>query len=128
MKLIRLISLALTALSGCTSQQPTPTQGTCVVAHESGFVGAEHGQVQITVGQNGSPCVTAASIGRGSMGQGEIATPPAHGSAAVNTTAEATLISYTPARGYVGADQFEVAFGPNFTVTVVVQVVPVAPK
>jgi hypothetical protein len=126
MKLIRLISLALTALSGCTSQQPT--QGACVVAHESGFVGAEHGQVQITVGQNGSPCVTAASIGRGSMGQGEIATPPAHGSAAVNTTAEATLISYTPARGYVGPDQFEVAFGPDFTMTVLVQVVPVAPK
>jgi hypothetical protein len=28
----------------------------------------------------------------------------------------------------VGADQFEVAFGPDFTMTVLVQVVPVAPK
>lgn len=125
MKLIRLTSLALIALSGCTSQQPT--QGACVVSQESGFVGAEHGQEQITVGQNGSPCVIAASIRRGSMGQSAIATPPAHGSA-VNTTEEATLISYTPARGYVGADRFEVAFGPNFTMTVLVQVVPVAPK
>jgi hypothetical protein len=60
------------------------------------------------------------------MGQGATATPPTHGIATVRTTTEATLISYTPARGYVGADGFEVAFGPNFSVTVSVQVVPVA--
>ena len=38
-------------------------------------------------------------------------------------TVEATLISFTPTPGYVGEDRFEVAFGPNFKVTVHVEVV-----
>ena len=85
-----------------------------VVAHESGFVGAGGGQERITVAENGSPCVIAAAIKRSSMGQGEIVTPPTHGTATVRNTAEASLISYTPARKYVGEDGSAVAFAQNF--------------
>ena len=118
------VGMALIVLSACSS--PQPTRDACVVAHVSGFVGAGGGQEHITVAQNGNPCVIDASIRRGAMGQGDVATPPAHGTAAVQVTAEATQVSYTPERSYVGADQFEVAFGPNFTMTVLVQVVPIA--
>jgi hypothetical protein len=51
--------------------------------------------------------------------------PPAHGTAAVRKTAEATVTSYTPASDYVGDDRFKVAFGPDFEMTVLVQVVPI---
>jgi hypothetical protein len=123
---VGLIGSALTALcaSACVSQ--VPTQSACVVAQESGFIGAGGGQTQITVARNGSPCEIAVSIRRGPMGQGEIATPPAHGTATVRTAAEATVISFTPAPDYVGEDRFKVTFGPNFAVTVLVQVVPIA--
>jgi hypothetical protein len=60
------------------------------------------------------------------MGQGEIVMPPAHGTATSRRTAEATQVFYTPEHSYVGADRFEVAFGPDFTMTVLVQVVPIA--
>jgi hypothetical protein len=124
MKRFGVFSMVAISLFACASQQPT--QNACVVAHGSGFVGAEVGQEHITVAQSSNPCVIAATIGRGAMGQGAIATPPTHGTATVRTITEATLISYTPAHGYVGADGFEVAFGPNFSVTVSVQIVPVA--
>jgi hypothetical protein len=127
-KRIARIGMALTALCGCVSQQQQPTQGACVVAHESGFVGAEKGQEQITVAQNGNPCTIAATIRHGSMGEGAVVAPPAHGSATVGIVGDATEITYTPARDYVGADSFDVAFGPNFTMTVLVQVVPAAAR
>jgi hypothetical protein len=123
---IALIGVALTALSGCVSQQPT--QSACVVTHESGFVGAEKGEARITVARNGSPCTIAAMIRQGSMGEGEVTAQPAHGFAAVRITEETTEITYTPARDYVGADSFDVAFGPNFTMTVLIQVVPAASR
>jgi len=45
--------------------------------------------------------------------------------ASVRVTAEATLVSYTPARDYIGPDEFTVNFGPNFDLKVFVQVVPI---
>ena len=61
------------------------------------------------------------------MGDGTVTTPPAHGTTTVRVTAEATLVSYTPAREYIGPDRFDVAFGPNFNMAVAVDVVaPVA--
>jgi hypothetical protein len=119
-----LIGMALLALSACSSQQQ-PTKDTCMVAPVSGFVGAGSGQARITVAQDGSPCVISASIRSGPMGPGEVTTPPAHGTATVQLAATVTQVSYTPDRSYVGADRFEVAFGPNFTMTVLVQVVPI---
>ena len=52
--------------------------------------------------------------------------PPAQGTATSRRTAEATQVFYTPEHSYVGTDRFEVAFGPDFTMTVLVQVVPIA--
>jgi hypothetical protein len=124
MQRIGLIGAALGTLCACTGQVPTRTA--CVVAPVSGFVGAGGGQTRITVAQNGDPCVIAASIRGGAMGQGTIETPPAHGDATVQVTADATRISYTPARDYVGDDAFKVALGPNFIISVSVSVVPVA--
>ena len=118
-----LISAALIALSACANQKLA--QGSCVVAHESGFVGAGGGEERIKVIENGSPCVIAAAINKSSMGQGEITIPPSRGTATLRTTAEATLISYIPAREYLGEDRFAVAFGPNFKVAVFVQIVPI---
>jgi hypothetical protein len=117
------IGAALVALSACANQ--TPTRTACVVAQQSGFIGAGGGEAHITVAQNGSPCVMATSVRGGAMGEGQVTSPPAHGTASVRVAAEATLISYTPAPDYVGADSFKVSFGPNFDVMVQVQVVPV---
>ena len=111
-----LIAVALAALSACAYE--TPTRTACVVARESGFIGAGGGEERITVAQNGSPCVMATSVRGGSMGRGQITLPPAHGTASVRVAAEATLISYTPAPDYVGADSFTVNFGPDFDVKV----------
>ena len=119
-----LIGLLLIALSACSSRQPT--RDACVVAQVSGYVAAGKAQVQITVTQDGAPCVIDASILNGPMGQGEIVMPPAHGTATSRRTAEATQVFYTPEHSYVGADRFEVAFGSDFTMTVLVQVVPIA--
>jgi hypothetical protein len=120
-----LIGTVLIALSASACASRVPTQSACVVAQESGFIGAGGGQTQITVARNGSPCEIAASIRRASMGEGEVVVPPAHGTATVRTAAEATVISFTPTPDYVGADRFKVAFGPNFELTVLVQVVPI---
>ena len=117
--------MVLIALSACSSNQQ-PTQDACVVAHTTGFVGAGSGEARITVAQNGSPCVISAMIRTGPMGQGEIVTPPAHGTATVQLTETASQVAYTPERSYVGPDRFQVAFGPNFTMTVLIEVVPVA--
>ena len=121
------IGIALLALSACRTQQQ-PTQDACVVAPVSGFVGAGRAEEHITVAQNGSPCMISASIDDRTMGVGTIATPPAHGTATVRRTAEVTQITYTPQGSYLGPDSFAVALGPNFTITVQVQVVPIAAK
>ena len=121
------VGMALIALSACGAQQQ-PTQTACVEAPVSGFIGAGKAEAHITVAQNGSPCMISASIDDRSMGAGTIATPPAHGTATVRRAAEATQITYTPQGSYVGADSFEVALGPNFTISVQVQVVPIAAK
>jgi hypothetical protein len=122
-----IIGMALIALSACSSSQQ-PTQDACVVAPVSGFVGAGKAEEHITVAQNGSPCMISASIDDRTMGAGTIATPPAHGIATVRRAAEATQITYTPQGSYLGADSFEVALGPNFSISVQVQVVPIAAK
>ncbi len=120
------IGMALIALSACGSQQPT--QDACVVAPVSCFVDTGKAEEHITVAQNGSPCMISASIDDRTMGAGTIATPPAHGTATVRRAAEATQITCTPQGSYLGADSFEVALGPNFTISVQVQVVPIATK
>src|SRR5215469_12181385 len=125
MQRIGLIGAALGALCACSTSR-VPTKTACVVEQVSGFVGASVGQTRITVAQNGDPCVIAASIRGGSMGQGTVETPPMHGNVTVEIAAEATRISFTPARDYVGNDAFTVAVGPNFTIEVSVSVVPVA--
>ena len=121
MKFNRLTCLALVVLAGCTTQKLTAT--TCIVAHESGFAGTTGNQEHITVAQNGSPCVIDMTSGRQGPGfGGEIAKQPQHGTAAIRATAYATLISYVPNRDYIGPDSFELAFGPDFNVTVLVTV------
>src|SRR5215472_11907650 len=125
MKFDGLICLALVALAACTPQKLTATA--CIVAHESGFAGTTGNQEHITVAQNGHPCVIDMTSGRQGPGfGGEIVKQPAHGTAAIRATAYATLISYVPDRDYVGPDSFEVAFGPDFNVTVLVTVVALA--
>jgi Bacterial Ig domain len=118
----------LIAASACTRQDLTQSQ--CLVGHGSGFVGTTGNQEHITVAENGSPCAIDLAGERRGSGQfglaGQIATPPAHGTASVDSTAYATQIVYTPAPDFVGNDSFVVAFGPHFTATVLVQVVPVA--
>jgi hypothetical protein len=127
MKPRTLIAMALLALSACGAEQQ-PTQTACVVAPVSGFVGAGRAEEHITVAQNGSPCVISASIDDRTMGAGTIATPPAHGTATVRRAADATQITYTTQGSYLGADSFEVALGPNFAISVQVQVVSIATK
>jgi hypothetical protein len=122
MRSVTLIAVALATLAACASK--VPTRDACVVDHVTGFVGAGQGDARIVVAQNGSPCVIAATIRNGSMGEGQVETPPAHGTASVRDTTQATFVSYTPARDYVGDDAFTVAFGPNFTMSVSVSVVP----
>ncbi|HET7881795.1 MAG TPA: hypothetical protein VFL55_12990, partial [Acetobacteraceae bacterium] len=122
MKSVGLISLAAVAvLSACSTAKPT--QSTCVVAHESSFLSTGHAEQQITVAKNGARCVIAMSIGRAGMGEATVSVPPEHGTPEIRAMEEATLIAYTPAPNYVGPDHFDVAFGPNFTVSVLVQVV-----
>ena len=137
MRFVVIAAAVLSMLGGCAS--PKPTQTTCVVAHESSFLGAGSAQERcgievdvphcaqerITVARNGPRCVIAESIGHTTMGEAGVSVPPAHGTAAIKVLEEATLIAYTPAPDYVGADRFEVSFGPNFHVNVVVQVVDI---
>ena len=124
MKLLGMVTVtAFLVLSGCAS--PKPTRSTCVVAHEFTFMSTGSMEQQITVARNGSPCVVAMGLGHSGIGGAVVAVPPDHGKAAIRALEESTLISYTPASDYVGPDKFDVAFGPNFTVKVFVQVVDV---
>jgi len=123
MRFVVIAAAVLSMLGGCASAKPTQT--TCVVAHESSFLGAGSAQERITVARNGPRCVIAESIGHTTMGEAGVSVPPAHGTAAIKVLEEATLIAYTPAPDYVGADRFEVSFGPNFHVNVLVQVVDI---
>ena len=115
------VYVASVTLSACAPH--VLTQKACLVGDVSGFIGAGSAQGHITVAQNGAPCELFLSNRGGSMGDGTVATPPANGIATVRVTAEATVISYTPAREYIGPDRFDVAFGPNFNMTVAVDVV-----
>ena len=111
-------------LAACSAQQPTPTPTTCIVPHQSGFIGAGSGQVQMTMVQNGKPCEVFIMNSKGAVGVGKIVTPATHGTASLRFTYEATSLSYAPAHDYVGSDRFVVAFGSDFTETVDIQVVP----
>ena len=120
---MKLLMALLIALSACAKQKLT--QQECIVAHESGFIDTTGNQQRITVAQNGRPCVIEMTM-RGQIGPGgEIGTPPKHGTASIRDLATATLISYSPAQDYLGSDRFEVVFGPQFNMTVLVQVVPI---
>ena len=84
---------ALIVLSACGS--PPPTRTACVEAPASGFIGAGNSGGHITVAQIW-PSVHDRRLDRHeSMGRGEIATPPAHGTATL-VTAAATQVTYTP--------------------------------
>jgi hypothetical protein len=122
----KLAVVGLFVLSACAAQQPTPTS--CVVARESGFVGGGAPPERITVLQNAQPCEMETMIGRGSVDAGSIVTPPMHGVATVRLSNGTSLIGYTPARDYIGSDRFVLSFGPSFSETVNVQVVPSAAK
>jgi hypothetical protein len=57
----------------------------------------------ITVSSEGGACPTT----RGGTGAYDVLAPPAHGRIAQEAQAGVIVISYTPDRGYVGADGFE---------------------
>jgi len=113
---------ALLILTACADKPPTPT--TCVVPHESGFIGAGSRQEQMTMMQNGKPCEMFIMNSKGAIGGGRIAASATHGAASLRFVYEATILSYTPAHDYVGSDRFAVAFGSDFIETVEVEVVP----
>jgi hypothetical protein len=113
-------------LTACAKAPPTPD--TCVVPHESGFVGAGNRQERMTMMQNGKPCEMFIMNNKGAVGVGKIAIPATHGVATLRVVYEATIISYTPAHDYVGSDRFTVAFGSDFTETLEVEVVPSTAK
>jgi hypothetical protein len=108
-------------LTACAKQQPTPD--TCLVPHQSGFIGAGNRQERMTMMQNGKPCEMFIMNSKGAVGVGKIVTPATHGVATLRVVYEATILSYTPAHDFVGGDQFAVAFGSDFIETVDVQVV-----
>ncbi len=114
--------MTLLVLSACAPQQPT--HNACVVSRESGFMGAGAPEEHIRVLQNAAPCEMATYVGRGMVQAGRISAPPAHGTATTRLSEGATVIAYTPARDYVGEDRFTVDMGPNFSETIVVQVMP----
>jgi len=121
MKYNGLTCLALVVLAACTPPKLSSTA--CIVGHDSGFAGTTGNREHITVAQNGSPCIMDMTSGRQGPGfGGEIVKQPLHGTAAIRATAYATMISYVPNRDYVGPDSFELAFGPDFNVTVLVTV------
>lgn len=111
---------------GCSQQQLTTD--TCIVHSASTFAGAGGGNGSITVARNGRPCGMA-FVQNNLHGTGFVADPqlllrPSHGSAAVRMSNGMALITYTPDRDFVGPDLYKIAFGPNFTLTVDVNVVP----
>jgi hypothetical protein len=112
---------ALFILTACAKQHPTPD--TCLVPHQSGFIGAGSGQDRMTMMENGKPCEIFIMNNKGAIGGGKIVTPAAHGTASLRVVYEATILSYTPAHDFVGSDQFAIAFGSDFIETVDVQVV-----
>ena len=114
---------ALFILAACAGrQQLTPSN--CIAPPQSGFIGARNGEERMTVVQNGKACETFIMNNKGAVGVGKIVTPATHGAASLRFVYEATYISYTPARDYVGGDRFVVAFGPDSIETVEVEIVP----
>src|SRR5215468_2607768 len=126
MKPLSMVALLIT-LSACASQKLTQTQ--CVVERISGFETTGNRE-HLTVAKNGSPCVlhlTTSQLGL----RGRLVTWPAHGIGYLQDTGlqpdgsgYVTQIVYTPEHDFVGSDQFEVTFGADFNLTVLVQVVP----
>jgi hypothetical protein len=117
---------ALFILTACA--KPPPTPDTCVVPHQSGFIGADNRQERMTMMQNGKPCEMFIMNNKGAVGVGKIVIPATHGVATLRVVYEATILSYTPAHDYVGSDRFTVAFGSDFTETLEVEVVPSTAK
>ena len=126
MKLLGMVALLIT-LSACAPQQLTQTQ--CVVEHIAGFETTGN-QEHLTVAENSSPCVMHLTTTQSGL-RGQLTTQPAHGTVYLQDTTlrpdgagYVTPIVYTPEHDFVGSDQFEVTFGPDFNLTVLVQVVP----
>ena len=121
-----MVALLVVLCFGCTQQKLT--QDTCIVHQASGFVGAGRAQGRITVAQNGAPCgmsfVMNRAFGGGFISEPQVFPRPAHGTASVSMSNGVANMVYTPNRDYVGPDSFAVAFGPNYTMTVDVTVVP----
>jgi hypothetical protein len=113
-------------LAACVKQPPTPD--TCVVPHQSGFIGTGNRQERMTMMQNGKPCEMFIMNNKGAIGVGKIATPATHGVASLRFVYEATVLSYTPAHDFVGSDQFTVAIGSDFSETLEVDIVPSSTK
>jgi hypothetical protein len=122
------VVMVLTALCCACTQQQKLTQDSCVVRKSSSFVGTGRSEGQITVAENGDPCGMAFVInerfGGGFVSDPQLVTQPAHGVASARMSNGAAIMIYTPNRDYVGSDRFAVAFGPNYTTTVDVDVVP----
>jgi hypothetical protein len=116
--------------SGCTHQQLT--QNSCIVHPASSFAGAGGSSGEITVAQNGAPCGMALVLNdranTGFVSDPQLITRPAHGSASARMSNGAAVMVYTPDRDYVGADRFVVLFGPSYTLSVAVSVVPYPPN
>ncbi|HTI79152.1 MAG TPA: Ig-like domain-containing protein [Acetobacteraceae bacterium] len=112
--------------SGCSHQELT--RNSCVVHPASSFAGAVSASGDITVARNGSPCEMALVLdsrtGAGFVSDPQLITRPAHGSASVRMSGGAAVMVYTPDRDYVGTDRFVVSFGPSYTLSVAVAVVP----
>lgn len=124
-------ALTLTLLySGCSQQELT--QNSCVVHPASSFAGSGSSSGDITVAQNGAPCEMALVLnsrtGMGFVSDPQLITRPAHGSASARMTNGAAVMVYTPDRDYIGTDRFVVSFGPSYTLSVAVAVVPLAQK
>ena len=94
----------------------------------STFAGAGSGEGRITVARNGSPCGMAyAQDNRqntGFVAEPQLVLSPKHGSASVRMSGGMAMMTYTPERDFVGSDQFRVALGPTYMLTVDVDVVP----
>lgn len=115
-------------LLGCGCSHQELTQNSCVVHPASSFAGAGRSSGDITVARNGSTCDMAFVLnnrtGSGFVSDPQLITGPAHGSASVRMSNGAAVMTYTPARDYVGPDRFVVSFGPSYTLSVSVAVVP----
>jgi|ERR1700722_2254879 len=112
--------------SGCSRQELT--QSSCVVHPASSFAGAGGSRGEITVARNGAPCGMALVLNSrtdtGFVSDPQLITRPQHGSASVRMSNGAAMMVYTPDQDYVGTDRFVVLFGPSYTLSVDVAVVP----